>query len=83
MQMRAVIVQQKHSESHSDIQEKEQHAAEELADVLGQLAHHAWRPLSSFAQRHQELCRQLPDTFWELRGLSHLHPAPQHVQNVH
>ena len=68
-------------EPHSDIQEEEQHAAEELADVLGQLAHHAWSPLSSFAQCHQELCSELPDTFRELGGLGHLQQGPQRVQN--
>lgn len=53
-------------EAHSDIQEEEQHATEELADVLGQLAHHARGPLSGLAQCHQELCSQLPDAFGKL-----------------
>lgn len=53
--------------SHRDIQQEQQHTAEELADVLGQLAHHARSFLSRLTQAHQELCCKLPDALWKLR----------------
>lgn len=65
------------SRAYRDIQEEEQHAAEELADVLRQLAHHAGGFLSCLTQAHQELCSQLPDALGKLWRLRNLHTINQ------
>ena len=54
------------SSAYRDVQKKQQHAAEELADILRQLAHHARGFLSCLTQAHQELCSELPDALWKL-----------------
>ena len=58
--------------TYCDVQQEQQHAVEELVDVLWQLAHHARGLLPGLAQTHQKLCSQLSDTLCKLGRLCYL-----------
>ena len=56
-----------------DVQKEEDQALEQARQLLRELPHHAGRLLARLAQRHQELCRQLPGAVFQLCGFRYLH----------
>ena len=69
--------------AHLDVQQEACQALEQLADELWQFAHHARRLLAGLAERHQELCSQLPGAVLQAACLCDLQCAIRSVPKQH